>query len=171
MAQAEKHLLWHPRRQHKFVVGGGSQISMYEWAADRSEIRHLSSQSDLSFMKVSGILQSRKALRANFDNQLVDFFVASVLHGHQILPLTICLLSDSLLDALTSFALKQRRWPGMAFYLVDLLFLLPCATRGRATRWLFVRLIQITLPSASTKFAGTLVSLFGMYTLVSPLCQ
>ncbi|KAF8134417.1 hypothetical protein EV363DRAFT_1562004 [Boletus edulis] len=50
-AQAEKHLLWHPRRQHKFVVGGGSQMSMYEWAADRSEIRHLSSQSDLSFMK------------------------------------------------------------------------------------------------------------------------
>ncbi|KAG9316820.1 hypothetical protein JVU11DRAFT_2886 [Chiua virens] len=50
-AQAEKHLLWHPRRQHKFVVGGGSQMSMYEWAPDRSEIRHLSSQSDLSFMK------------------------------------------------------------------------------------------------------------------------
>ncbi|KAH0828074.1 hypothetical protein J3R83DRAFT_3729 [Lanmaoa asiatica] len=50
-AQAERHLLWHPRRQHKFVVGGGSQMSMYEWAADRSEIRHLSSQSDLSFMK------------------------------------------------------------------------------------------------------------------------
>ncbi|KAF9227102.1 WD40 repeat-like protein [Gyrodon lividus] len=50
-AQAEKHLLWHPRWQNKFVVGGGSQMSMYEWAADRSEIRHLSSQSDLSFMK------------------------------------------------------------------------------------------------------------------------
>ncbi|KAF9241774.1 hypothetical protein BU15DRAFT_87047 [Melanogaster broomeanus] len=49
--QAEKHLLWHPRWQNKFVVGGGSQMSMYEWAADRSEIRHLSSQSDLSFMK------------------------------------------------------------------------------------------------------------------------
>ncbi|KIK80016.1 hypothetical protein PAXRUDRAFT_833780 [Paxillus rubicundulus Ve08.2h10] len=50
-AQAEKHLLWHPRWQNRFVVGGGSQMSMYEWAADRSEIRHVSSQSDLSFMK------------------------------------------------------------------------------------------------------------------------
>ncbi|KAH7888971.1 hypothetical protein F5I97DRAFT_2006108 [Phlebopus sp. FC_14] len=49
--QAEKHLLWHPRWQNKFVVGGGSQMSMYQWDANQSEIRHLSSQSDLSFMK------------------------------------------------------------------------------------------------------------------------
>ena len=66
-AQGEKHLLWHPRRQHKFVVGGGSQMSMYEWAADRSEIRHLSSQSDLSFMKVS-MSQLVKGIHAKCDH-------------------------------------------------------------------------------------------------------
>lgn len=75
-AQAEKHLLWHPRRQHKFVVGGGSQMSMYEWAADRSEIRHLSSQSDLSFMKVN-ILQFAEGIRANYDNQTISLLIIS----------------------------------------------------------------------------------------------
>ncbi|KAI6037567.1 hypothetical protein EDC04DRAFT_2702091 [Pisolithus marmoratus] len=49
--QAEKQILWHPRSQSKFVVGGSSQISLYEWAPEQSEIRHLSSRSDLSFMK------------------------------------------------------------------------------------------------------------------------
>lgn len=51
--QTDKHILWHPRRHNKFVVGGGSQLSMYEWASELSEIRHLSSQGDLSFMKVN----------------------------------------------------------------------------------------------------------------------
>ncbi|KAL4078226.1 hypothetical protein V8B97DRAFT_1865454 [Scleroderma yunnanense] len=50
-AQSEKQILWHPRWLNKFVVGGGSQMSMYEWASEQSEIRHLSSQTDLSFMK------------------------------------------------------------------------------------------------------------------------
>jgi len=34
------------------VVGGGSQMTMYEWASEKSEIRHVTSQSDLQFMKV-----------------------------------------------------------------------------------------------------------------------
>lgn len=50
-AQAEKQILWHPRSQSRFVVGGGSQISLYEWDSEQSEIRHLSSRSDFSFMK------------------------------------------------------------------------------------------------------------------------
>ncbi|KAG1739334.1 hypothetical protein EDB19DRAFT_1828902 [Suillus lakei] len=39
-AQAEKRLLWHPRWENKFMVGGGSQMTMYEWAPEESEIRH-----------------------------------------------------------------------------------------------------------------------------------
>ncbi|KAG1812241.1 uncharacterized protein BJ212DRAFT_1448295 [Suillus subaureus] len=50
-AQAEKRLLWHPRWENKFMVGGGSQMTMYEWAPEESEIRHVTSQNDLQFMK------------------------------------------------------------------------------------------------------------------------
>lgn len=53
MVQLEKRLLWHPRHDNKFVVGGGSQIMLYEWAAEYPEIRHVTSQHDLHFMKVS----------------------------------------------------------------------------------------------------------------------
>jgi len=35
------------------MVGGGSQMTMYEWAPEESEIRHVTSQNDLQFMKVS----------------------------------------------------------------------------------------------------------------------
>lgn len=49
----DKRLLWHPRQDNKFVVGGGSQITLYEWAPDYPEIRHITSQHDLQFMKVS----------------------------------------------------------------------------------------------------------------------
>ncbi|KAJ7727968.1 hypothetical protein B0H16DRAFT_1665587 [Mycena metata] len=47
----EKRLLWHPRQENKFVVGGGSQITLYEWVPEQQEIRHITSQHDLQFMK------------------------------------------------------------------------------------------------------------------------
>ncbi|KAF7301219.1 zinc-ribbon-16 domain-containing protein [Mycena indigotica] len=47
----DKRLLWHPQQRNKFVVGGGSQITLYEWAAESQEIRHVTSQHDLQFMK------------------------------------------------------------------------------------------------------------------------
>ncbi|KAH7916597.1 hypothetical protein BJ138DRAFT_1201984 [Hygrophoropsis aurantiaca] len=49
--QPEKRLLWHPRWENKFVVGGGSQMSLYQWAPEHTEIRHITSQHDLQFMK------------------------------------------------------------------------------------------------------------------------
>jgi len=52
MVQQDKRLLWHPRHDNKFVVGGNSQITLYEWAAEYPEIRHVTSQHDLHFMKV-----------------------------------------------------------------------------------------------------------------------
>lgn len=52
MALLEKRLLWHPRHDCKFVVGGGSQIILYEWAAEYLRIRHITSQQDLHQMKV-----------------------------------------------------------------------------------------------------------------------
>ncbi|KAF8971267.1 hypothetical protein BDZ97DRAFT_1901867 [Flammula alnicola] len=51
MVQPDKRLLWHPRHENKFVVGGGSQITLYEWASEYPEIRHVTSQHDLHFMK------------------------------------------------------------------------------------------------------------------------
>lgn len=53
----EKRLLWHPRQENKFVVGGGSDITLYEWAPAQSEIKHITSQHGLQFMKVCGILR------------------------------------------------------------------------------------------------------------------
>ncbi|KAF8907863.1 hypothetical protein CPB84DRAFT_1813441 [Gymnopilus junonius] len=51
MVQTDKRLLWHPRYDNRFVVGGNSQITLYEWAAEYPEIRHVTSQHDLQFMK------------------------------------------------------------------------------------------------------------------------
>ncbi|KIK67254.1 hypothetical protein GYMLUDRAFT_37335 [Collybiopsis luxurians FD-317 M1] len=49
--QSEKRVLWHPRQSNKFVVGGGSQITLYEISDQHPEIRHVASQQDLQFMK------------------------------------------------------------------------------------------------------------------------
>ncbi|KII92498.1 hypothetical protein PLICRDRAFT_155080 [Plicaturopsis crispa FD-325 SS-3] len=49
--QPDRRLLWHPRHDNKFIVGGGSQITLYEWAPDYPEIRHITSRLDLQFMK------------------------------------------------------------------------------------------------------------------------
>jgi len=54
MVQLDKRLLWHPRQGNKFIVGSNSQITLYEWAAQYPEIRHITSQHDLHFMKVRG---------------------------------------------------------------------------------------------------------------------
>lgn len=51
MVQLDKRLLWHPRHENKFVVGGNSQITLYEWASEFPKIRHVTSQHDLQFMK------------------------------------------------------------------------------------------------------------------------
>ncbi|TFK24770.1 hypothetical protein FA15DRAFT_618942 [Coprinopsis marcescibilis] len=51
MVQSDKRVLWHPRHDNKFVVGGNSQITLYEWASDFPEIRHITSQHDLHHMK------------------------------------------------------------------------------------------------------------------------
>ncbi|RXW20412.1 hypothetical protein EST38_g5435 [Candolleomyces aberdarensis] len=51
MVYLDKSLLWHPRRDNKFIVGGNSQITLYEWAAEYPEIRHITSQHDLHYMK------------------------------------------------------------------------------------------------------------------------
>jgi hypothetical protein len=53
VASAEKRLLWHPRRENRFVVGGASQITLYEWKPEAPEIRHVASQHDLQLMKVT----------------------------------------------------------------------------------------------------------------------
>ncbi|KAH9932531.1 uncharacterized protein B0H18DRAFT_1083268 [Fomitopsis serialis] len=51
VAHNDKRLLWHPRHQNRFVVGGGSQITLYEWVPDSSEIKQVTAQQDLPHMK------------------------------------------------------------------------------------------------------------------------
>ncbi|KAF7424357.1 hypothetical protein PC9H_009664 [Pleurotus ostreatus] len=50
-SQSDRRVLWHPRQDTKFVVGGGTQITLYEWTPEFPEIRHITSQHDLQFMK------------------------------------------------------------------------------------------------------------------------
>ncbi|KZT22569.1 WD40 repeat-like protein [Neolentinus lepideus HHB14362 ss-1] len=51
VVHTDKRILWDPRAGSKFIVGGGSTITLYECTPDSSEIRHVTSQSDLQFMK------------------------------------------------------------------------------------------------------------------------
>ncbi|KAG2016457.1 hypothetical protein CC2G_009625 [Coprinopsis cinerea AmutBmut pab1-1] len=51
MVLPDKRVLWHPRHENKFVVGGNSQITLYEWAAEYPEIRHITSQHDLHHLR------------------------------------------------------------------------------------------------------------------------
>ncbi|PCH35953.1 hypothetical protein WOLCODRAFT_126455 [Wolfiporia cocos MD-104 SS10] len=51
VVQNEKRLLWHPRRENRFIVGGGSQITLYDWALESSEIKQVTTQLDLNLMK------------------------------------------------------------------------------------------------------------------------
>lgn len=52
VAQTDRRVLWHPRHEHKFAVGGGANITLYEWTPDSPVIRHISAQDDLQHMKV-----------------------------------------------------------------------------------------------------------------------
>ena len=52
MALQDKRIVWSPLRRHKFLVGGGSQLTLYDWSPDDSSVRHVASQQDLQLMKV-----------------------------------------------------------------------------------------------------------------------
>lgn len=48
----DKRLVWHPRRDDEFVVGGGTQITLYSLAREYPEIRQIASRNDLHHMRV-----------------------------------------------------------------------------------------------------------------------
>ena len=58
VTQSEKRLIWHPRGHNKFIVGGSTQITLYEWIPQSSEIRQVASQLELNQMKVSSSIVS-----------------------------------------------------------------------------------------------------------------
>ncbi|THH28339.1 hypothetical protein EUX98_g5852 [Antrodiella citrinella] len=51
MVQSERHLLWHPRLDDRFLVGGGGQLSLYEWLPVSLEIKPVASKHDLQMMR------------------------------------------------------------------------------------------------------------------------
>ncbi|KAI0746113.1 hypothetical protein C8Q76DRAFT_852601 [Earliella scabrosa] len=51
VAPSDKRLIWHPRGQNKFIVGGSTQITLYEWLPQSSEIKQVASQLELNQMK------------------------------------------------------------------------------------------------------------------------
>ncbi|KAI5123084.1 hypothetical protein M0805_000518 [Coniferiporia weirii] len=50
-SRVERKVIWHPRQENKFIVGGGSQITMFDWAPDIPEFRLVTSRADLQMMK------------------------------------------------------------------------------------------------------------------------
>ncbi|KAF8634265.1 hypothetical protein AX17_004222 [Amanita inopinata Kibby_2008] len=51
MTPAEKRVVWHPRHDDRFVVGGGTQITLYELSREHPEIKHITSRHDLHHMR------------------------------------------------------------------------------------------------------------------------
>jgi WD40 repeat protein len=52
-SQADKRIIWSPLRRPKFLVGGSSQLTLYDWSPEDSSVRHVASQQDLQLMKVT----------------------------------------------------------------------------------------------------------------------
>ncbi|THH10667.1 hypothetical protein EW145_g1164 [Phellinidium pouzarii] len=51
VSRVEKKVIWHPRQENKFIVGGGSQMTLFEWELNVPEFRLVTSQADLQLMK------------------------------------------------------------------------------------------------------------------------
>lgn len=52
MVQVDRRLLWHPRLDSKFLVGGGTQVTVYELLPNSSQSRYVASKHDLPALKV-----------------------------------------------------------------------------------------------------------------------
>ncbi|KAL1741594.1 hypothetical protein HDZ31DRAFT_84718 [Schizophyllum fasciatum] len=50
-ASSDRRLLWHPRQSNTFILGSGSYITLYEWDNTFPQIRHVTTQPDLQYMK------------------------------------------------------------------------------------------------------------------------
>lgn len=87
VAHNDKRLLWHPRHHDRFVVGGGSQITLYEWIPKSSEIKQVTAQQDLPHMRVTTLPYMKIC-------QLLSKIATSVLHGLRARPSTTLSLSD-----------------------------------------------------------------------------
>ncbi|EJU04337.1 WD40 repeat-like protein [Dacryopinax primogenitus] len=44
-------VIWDPRGTDRFIVGGGTDVKMYEWAPDEGKIKLVTVQTDLQYMK------------------------------------------------------------------------------------------------------------------------
>ena len=51
-ASSDRRLLWHPRQSNTFILGSGSYITLYEWNNNFPQIKHVTTQPDLQYMKV-----------------------------------------------------------------------------------------------------------------------
>ena len=48
----DKRVVWHPRLNDQFVVGGGTQITLFELGHEYPEIRQAASRNELHHMRV-----------------------------------------------------------------------------------------------------------------------
>ena len=58
MVQGDRQLLWHPRLDYKFLVGGGSQVTAYELLPDSNQSKYVASKHDIAPLKVTFFLSS-----------------------------------------------------------------------------------------------------------------
>lgn len=54
-AKADRRVIWDPRRQNRFIVGGGSQISLYGWNPSSSGFSLITARSEFQLMKVRNL--------------------------------------------------------------------------------------------------------------------
>ena len=146
-AQSERRLVWHPRQTNRFVVGGGSQIVLYEWSTSHPGIRHVTSRQD-SHMRV-GVLLPRLLYR---------LFFSSVFNS----PRTIDLMTFWLLDITTdgstySDLRRQNMQDRIMSYLVAPYIHSRVKAVDRATPLPSVRPIRIILLLGLIKSAVTIV--------------
>ena len=70
-----RRVLWHPRLDNRFIVGNASQVTLYQWLSESSEIKHVTSSyvQDAITIKVS---RSRTSFAAHF-----SCFELRIVHG------------------------------------------------------------------------------------------
>ncbi|KAI0305481.1 hypothetical protein B0F90DRAFT_1808734 [Multifurca ochricompacta] len=90
VSHSEKRIVWSPLSQNKFIVGGSSQLVLYDWSPGDSSIHHVASQQDLQSMRCFAwspdpVIDNFVAV--GFNNGLVDLLrLESIRHIREHTP-------------------------------------------------------------------------------------
>jgi hypothetical protein len=66
---SERRITWSPLGQNRFVVGGSSQLTLYDWSPGDS-VLHVASRQDLQSMRVKSICAPARLLPLTYMSSL-----------------------------------------------------------------------------------------------------